>query len=96
MRSEAYTAKRIDAQLTTAAREFFAQRCHFRYDTKSRTFYLSTILSWFGEDFGNSQASQLRAIAPYLPDETARRLAASGNVRVSFLSYDWKLNDQKR
>jgi hypothetical protein len=36
----------------------------------------------------------LRAIAPYLPDAALQRLAAGGSASVSFLEYDWDLNDQ--
>jgi hypothetical protein len=52
-------------------------------------------MSWFGDDFGATPADQLRSIAPYLPTESARRLAAAGNAQVSYLDYDWNLNGQE-
>ena len=73
---------------------FFANPENFRYDAGNRRFYLSAILDWFRSDFGRSQDDQLRAIAPYLPQEAARRAAAQGSLRVSHLEYDWDLNDQ--
>ena len=57
---------------------------------------LSSILSWFAEDFGSTKAAQLRTIAPYLPTESAQRAAERGDVTVSYLAYDWGLNDQKQ
>jgi hypothetical protein len=55
---------------------------------------LSTILKWFGEDFGRDQAQQLRTIAPYLPDAPSQQAARRGVARVAYLNYDWSLNEQ--
>ncbi len=96
LRNEAYTAKDLDSQLTDDAKTFFADRSKFTYDPARRTIGLSSILKWFGEDFGTSQAEQMRAIAPYLPDAEARRLAEGGQARVTYLDYDWELNDQAK
>ncbi|QDT63255.1 DUF547 domain-containing protein [Calycomorphotria hydatis] len=90
--SEAYTAEKIDEQLTTNATDFFSRETNLKIE--GTTLYLSSILSWFGEDFGGNQTTQLKTITPYLP-ENARRLAGKSNVRVRYLDYDWGLNDQK-
>ena len=55
---------------------------------------MSEILDWFGEDFGSTQAAQLQSIRPYLP-VSAQRIVDSGSAKVSYLEYDWDLNDQK-
>ena len=52
-------------------------------------------LKWFAEDFGSSNAAQLRTIAPYLPDAASRNAASAGEGRIAYLDYDWSLNDQK-
>ena len=92
--NEAYVASRVQQQLETNTRDFFARPQNFRYDERSRRFYLSSILSWFGEDFGAGQAAQLGKIGPWLPTEAARRAAAQNAVSVSFLDYDWSLNER--
>lgn len=93
--NEAYDAKTLDSQLSANAKAFFADRSKFRYDSATGEFSVSPILKWFAEDFGNDQAAQLRAIAPYLPDAAARTAAANGgNARVVYLDYDWGLNDR--
>lgn len=92
--NRAYTAADLDAQLTTNTRDFFADRTKFNYDARSNKINLSPILEWFAEDFGSSESQRLATIAPYLPDQGARRLATSGRAHVSYLSYDWNLNDQ--
>lgn len=91
---EAYVPQEVDDQLTLNAKAFFGDRAKFRIDANAKRVYLSPILSWFGEDFGSSRSAQLRAIAPYVPNN-ATELVTSGKARVSFLDYDWGLNDQK-
>jgi len=90
--NEAYTAQKLKQQLTTNTRYFFSSPENFRY--RNGTFYLSSIMKWFSEDFGSNQAAQLRSIAPYLPDRASQQAAAIGSGRISYLDYDWKLNDQ--
>jgi len=92
--AEAYTAQQLDAQLTANSQAFFAKSSNFQYIPNQRKFQLSSILEWFGGDFGSDQALQLRKIAPYLPTREARDAATAGSVSVSYLDYDWGLNDQ--
>ncbi len=90
----AYSPQTLDAQLTANAQRFFADREKFRYDAAQRKIELSPIIKWFAEDFGANQTAQLQAIAPFLPDQTSKTLAASGQASVGYLDYDWNLNDQ--
>ena len=92
--AEAYTPQKLEQQLEVNTRAFFADRAKFNYDVGSRTLYVSPILDWFPEDFGRDQAELQTAIAPYLPDQASRELAASGSARLSYLDYDWNLNEQ--
>ena len=92
--AEAYTAEKLDAQLTLNTKVFFANPGNFRHDPARRTFQLSSILDWFGEDFGSDQTAQLRTLAPYLPSRAASNAAMANSVSVSYLDYDWGLNDQ--
>ncbi len=92
--NEAYVANRVQQQLDANARDFFSRPQNFRYDQRNRRFYMSAILSWFGEDFGANQAAQLRKIAPWLPDAASRQAAMQNSVSVSSLNYNWNLNEQ--
>jgi len=94
--NEAYSAENLESQLTSNTKRFFADREKFRYDVAKQRVEVSPILKWFAEDFGANRAAQLRTIAPYLPDQAAQTLASSGQATVSYLSYDWKLNDQSQ
>lgn len=94
LRKEAYRPDRLETQLADNARDFFSRPQNLRVDARGRTLYLSSILDWFGSDFGRTIPERLASLKPYLPD-AAGALAADPNVRVQYLEYDWSLNDQK-
>jgi hypothetical protein len=91
--NEAYTPDHVQEQLDTNARDFFSRRQNFRY-TQGQM-WLSSLMNWFGADFGDSQSSRLQRIARWLPTEQAQRAALSGDARVKYLDYDWNLNEQR-
>ncbi len=90
----AFEAEKLDEQLTTAAEEFFADTSKNRFDASSGRVQLSQILSWFGDDFGDTSADQMRFVAKYAP-ATARSLLVGGRAKVSYAKYNWGLNEQK-
>ena len=91
--NEAYTADRVQEQLEANALDFFSRSQNFQY--RNGEFALSSILDWFGEDFGSSQSQQLTTISAWLPPGQARQAAATGRGNVSYLDYDWNLNAQE-
>jgi len=93
--NRAYTARSLERQLSENTRDFFANRANFRYDAARGQMQLSSILKWFAEDFGKSRVEQLRTIAPWLPTPAAQHAARSGRVGVSYLDYDWSINQQR-
>jgi len=92
--NQAYTAEKIKNQLTLNTQVFFRQRGNYRYDISNSKMQLSSILKWFGDDFGNGTRAQVRAIAPYFPSRQDYEAAVKKTPQVSYLSYDWDLNDQ--
>jgi hypothetical protein len=93
--NEAYVPARIDEQLTKNATAFFADPAKFRADPQAGTVQVSPILSWFASDFGADDAARLKFIAPYVP-ASARAFVSGGRARVSYLDYDWGLNDRSK
>ena len=93
--NQAYTAEKVDEQLTLNAQAFFADPKKFNADPRSGTIQVSPILSWFASDFGEDTTAQMKAIAPYVPT-AAQGLAKSGRASVSYLDYDWGLNDRSK
>lgn len=91
LRSEAFCARDVEAQLDDAARTFVGDTTKNRFDAGSRTLHLSSIFKWFREDFERAARTLPEFVARYSDEQTARALR-SGNVRVDFLDYDWSLN----
>ena len=95
LRREAYTGARLDAQLEDQTRIFFHNPDTNRIPAGDDHIALSRILKWYGEDFGPSQADLQRFIAPYFEGPVQARLH-DADYEVTFLPYDWTLNDQTR
>lgn len=95
LRSEAYTADRLDAQLDDQAREFLLRSPgKNRVDVSSRTVHLSRIFDWYGGDFAPDSRGLQRWLSRYWPVGAERSLLEAGTARVRFTNYDWSLNTQ--
>ncbi|GIW95487.1 MAG: DUF547 domain-containing protein [Pirellulaceae bacterium] len=93
--NRAYTAEKLEEQLSANATAFFADSSKFRVDVNSGVVYVSPIFDWFGTDFGPDPVAQLQSVLRYLP-EKERQFVSQGRFRVKYLDYDWSLNDQAR
>lgn len=103
LREEAFVPDRLDAQLDEQTTRFLSDRTRNRFNTANGTLEVSKIFDWFGEDFrlGHRGIASLPAFlgryANVLADAPADRERVRGaQVAVSFLDYDWKLNDAAR
>jgi hypothetical protein len=96
LRNEAYVPDRLEVQLSDNARHFFAQESNFKVSDDGKVIELSSLLKWFGKDFGNSDAKMLAGIAPYLPAEGVKAIESAPSPRIIFLAYDWRLNERPR
>ncbi|WP_145416011.1 DUF547 domain-containing protein [Planctomycetes bacterium K23_9] len=92
--NEAYVPAKLNEQLEANAKDFFSRKRNFQHDVSAGQFRLSEILDWFGEDFGDDQASQLKSIANWLPNPAAQNAAMHHSVRVVFIDYNWNLNSR--
>ena len=92
LRSEAFTADRVDAQLDDQARRFLAQRAKNRVDVKSGTVYGSPIFTWYRDDFGGTLEGVGAFWAKYLPPGPEQALVRSGKFRWVDTEYDWRIN----
>jgi hypothetical protein len=94
LREEAYVADKIEAQLEEQAVRFLSDRSRNRFEAGKLE--VSKIFDWFKEDFGVREQyfakySKLLADGP-----EAQKLVAEGRAPLSFLDYDWSLNDAAR
>lgn len=96
LRAEPYVAERLDCQLDEAARAFFSNPTKgLVLDPEGRSVKVSSIFKWFSKDFAvaGGVAEFIRAKAgPSL----AARLANLSSGDLSYLGYDWSVNDAAR
>lgn len=107
LKSEAYTASRLEAQLADATREFVTRQGHFRIDRGAGVISLSPLYSWREKDFATGfggkaddvfkQRSPLeRAILAMTLEHlfaSERAYLRENRFRMEFGAFDWRLND---
>lgn len=95
LRSEAYVADRLDAQLDDQAKQFLATANKNRVEAGEQVVYLSPLFKWYGVDFEKKSGSVLAALKPYWPKEAAAALT-KGDFKVRYTDYDWSLNQSSQ
>lgn len=96
LRLEPYTAARLDAQLEDATRRFLHNETKgVRPGADGRGAQVSSIFKWFAEDFGGAEGV-VAFIRAKVEPALARRLAGLDRRGLSYLPYDWSLNDTAR
>ena len=86
LRAEPYVAARLEAQLEDQARRFLSDASRNRY--REGRLEVSKIFDWYRDDFEPRDAYFARYAALLGADAAAVRAA-----RITFLDYDWALND---
>ena len=92
LRNEAFTAAGLEDQLEAQSLYVHAHRTWVQYDGHGRTLRLTSLYDWYAGDFEQSAASVIGFVSRYheqLPEDLATR----PNLRLSWLPYDWALND---
>ena len=106
LRSEAYTADRLDKQLADIQADFVNDRHMYRLDRLTGTIHVTPIVSWHEAEFVAaydkndpkfaSRSPIERAVIAFitpslLPSE--REFVQKNEWKMAFLDMDWKLND---
>lgn len=95
IRAEAFTAEKLDDQLTQQMTEWLGnEQVGAVIEKDGKTLRVSSIFKWFAEDFEAEADSVRTFVERYLPEATRARLKP--NARIAYLNYDWSLNDAKR
>ena len=102
LRNEAFVADKLEAQLEDAMRRFMSDRKRNRYDAGSGKLQVSRIFDWYGRDFerGHKGFTSLKATFARYAEQLAstpeeRAAVKEQRAEVSFLDYDWGLNDAR-
>jgi len=93
---EAFIADKLEEQLDSATKVFITNTSRNRIDTKNKRIYLSKIFKWYGGDFDKHNGSIMKFVSQYF-DVSAeeKKQISQGKYKVSFLEYDWSLNEWK-
>lgn len=86
LNNRAYTAEKLDAQLTQAAKAFLADE--EKNEISPNAVRLSKIFTWYGGDFKSDGQSIIDYINQYAPTKV------NADAALSYLEYNWSLNDQ--
>ena len=99
LRSEAYDAGKLDAQLEDSVVRFLSDRSRNRFNPQKGKLEVSKIFDWYGKDFGarsGSVEAWLAQYAPKLADEPKyQQTIRDKTARLEFLDYDWALNEKR-
>lgn len=88
LRPEAFVPEKLDAQLEDAMRQFVNDPLRNRVSAKKAE--LSSIFNWFGGDFKDNAGSVVKYVNKYA------QVPLSSSGQVTYLDYDWRLNDAKK
>ena len=102
LRNEAFTAEKVDAQLDDGMQRFLSDKSRNRYNAEKKVLEISKIFDWYKKDFtkGYKGFGSLEATLGKYADKLASDAAAqaeikTGKVAITYLDYDWNLNDKK-
>jgi Protein of unknown function, DUF547 len=102
LRNEAFTADKLEAFYEDGMKRFLSDRTRNRYDPASHQLQVSMIFKWYGGDFekGNKGFTSVKQAMSRYADQLAdkpddRAAVRDQKAEISFLDYDWSLNDAK-
>ena len=94
LRSEAYSAGRIDEQLDDQARYVNSHDRWVRFNITSDALKLTSLYKWYGSDFEQVADSIPQFVSRYIP-ALKKALDAGRKPAVAWLDYDWSLNSKE-
>lgn len=94
LREEAYVAVKLDAQLEEQAVRFLSDRSRNRI--AGGRLEVSRLFDWYKEDFAPLERFLARYAAILGGPPAEPKPIAEGSMPVSYLEYEWTLNDAKR
>lgn len=86
LRNEAYTADKLEQQLTEQTEEFLRTASKNKFYSADKI-KVSKLFDWFKGDFKDAAPTVIDFINKYAP------IQVNKNATVEFMDYDWNLND---
>lgn len=96
LRDEAYVEDKLEQQLTDATINFMRDPERNHFNAEENKIEISKIFKWYKKDFTKAAGSLNAYIAPLMTDDKILgTLIANKDTGITFLDYDWSLNDLK-
>jgi hypothetical protein len=103
LRNEAYVAERLDSQLDDQVRRFLSDRSRNRFVADSNVLEVSKIFDWYSVDFRSGYMG-IDSLSTFFGRYSAQLAATpeqesairARTPRITFLMYNWALNDVKQ
>lgn len=96
LRGEPFVADQLENQLENSAINFLKDSSKNRFDAAKGKLELSSIFKWYGSDFTKIFGSIEAFVATRISDlQKEQEAIRTKKVDVSYLAYDWSLNDAK-
>jgi hypothetical protein len=101
LRNEPYEGAKLDAQLDDQARKFLSDPRHFRIDRAKQEVRVSEIFRWYAEDLAPTGATDkphagLVSFASKYVSAEDRSFLATNDYHITYIPYDWTLNEQPK
>jgi len=103
LRNEAFVYTKLNQQLEQSMILFLSDPSRNRYDTKTKTLEVSKIFDWYKEDFsrGTGRFDSLKGFFAtfanlFTNQPMALKTIRERNADITFLKYDWNLNDYRK
>jgi len=93
LRSEAFVASELEAQLADSMQRFLADGSRNSYNNGTLT--VSKIFDWYGSDFPDLNALFAQHAEQLASASVDRQNIRAGKFKLSFGEYDWALNDRR-
>jgi len=90
---EPFVGNRLDAQLDDQMRRWLADRSLNEYEAQAGAIKISKIFDWYEKDFADWGGGIRNVVRKYGPE--AARAAVGKGARITFMDYDWRLNEAK-
>ncbi len=90
--TEAFTGDKLVSQLDAAARAYVNHPRGAKFGQGGLV--VSSIYSWFDDDFGGNQKGIIEHLKIYAAPDLAQKL--KGTKSISDYAYDWSINDAKK
>lgn len=94
LRPAAWMPETLATDLDAHTRKVHSLPAHCRLDEKANILFLSAVYDWFAGDFVAASGSVLAFVKPYLSAQV-QSVVETRSPALSFLTWDWALNDQK-